>query len=108
MRTTEALEDLRGVRALVFEDTWHVGMALRKLLEDLGADVVGPAASTPEAERLIAKHPPHVAFVDVKLRGGELAYDLVDALHERGIRIIVTTAYAVLPERVEKVAAVLP
>jgi len=62
----------------------------------------------PEAECLIAKSPPTVAFVDVKLRDGELAYGLIDALHERGIRVIVTTAFAVLPERVEKIASILP
>jgi hypothetical protein len=57
---------------------------------------------------LIAKSPPTVAFVDVKLRDGELAYDFIDRLHERGIRVIVTSAFAVLPERVEKIASVLP
>jgi CheY-like chemotaxis protein len=108
MGTTPALDDLKGVRALVVEDAWHVGKALRRLLEALGAEVVGPAASVPEAERLIAKSPPTVAFVDVKLRDGELAYSLIDALHQRGIRIIVTTAFAVLPEGVEKIAAILP
>jgi len=56
------------------EDTWHVGKALQKLLEDLGIEVAGPAATVPEAEHLIAESPPTVAFVDVKLRDGELAY----------------------------------
>jgi ActR/RegA family two-component response regulator len=102
------LDDIKGVRALVVEDTWHVGKALRRLLEALGADVAGPAASVSEAERLIAKSPPTVAFVDVKLRDGELAYSLIDALHHRGIRVIVTTAFAVLPEGVAKIASILP
>jgi len=105
---TTPLADLKGVRALVVEDTWHVGKALQKLLEDLGVEVAGPAATVADAERLIANSPPTVAFVDVKLRDGELAYDFIDALHERGIRVIVTSAFAVLPERVEKIASVLP
>ena len=108
MGTTPSLGDLKGVRALVVEDTWHVGKALQKLLEDLGVEVAGPAATVAEAERLIANSLPTVAFVDVKLRDGELAYDFIDALHERGIRVIVTSAFAVLPERVEKIASVLP
>ena len=108
MGTTPSLGDLKGVRALVVEDTWHVGKALQKLLEDLGVEVAGPAATVSEAEYLIAKSPPNVAFVDVKLRDGELAYDFIDALHERGIRVIITSAFAVLPERVEKIASVLP
>jgi len=107
MGTTPSLGDLKGVRALVVEDTWHVGKALQKLLEDLGVEVAGPAATVAEAERLIANSLPTVAFVDVKLRDGELAYDFIDALHERGIRVIVTSAFAVLPERVEKIASVL-
>jgi len=102
------LGDLKGVRALVVEDTWNIGKALQKLLEDLGVEVAGPAATVAEAERLIANSLPTVAFVDVKLRDGELAYDFIDALHERGIRVIVTSAFAVLPERVEKIASVLP
>src|SRR5262249_53567174 len=108
MGTTPRLDHLEGVRALVVEDTWQVGKSLRKLLEALGAEVAGPAATVHEAECLIAKSPPTVAFVDIKLRDGELAYGFIDALHERGIRVIVTTAFAALPERVEKIASVLP
>ena len=108
MGTTPSFGDLKGVRALVVEDTWNIGTALQELLEDLGVEVAGPAATVSEAERLIAESPPTVAFVDVKLRDGELAYDFIDALHERGIRVIVTSAFAVLPERVEKIASVLP
>jgi len=107
MGTTPSFGDLKGVRALVVEDTWNIGTALQELLEDLGVEVAGPAATVSEAERLIAESPPTVAFVDVKLRDGELAYDFIDALHERGIRVIVTSAFAVLPERVEKIASVL-
>ena len=104
MGTTPALDDLKGVRALVVADTFHVGKALRRLLAAFGAEVAGPAATVSEAERLIAERPPTVAFVDVKLRNGELAYGLIEALHQRGIRVIVTSAFAVLPERAEKIS----
>jgi hypothetical protein len=73
MGTTPSSGDLKGLRALVVEDTWHVGKALQKLLEDLGVEVAGPVATVTEAERLIAE-----------------------------------CAFAVLPERVEKIASVLP
>lgn len=99
--------DLRGMRVLVVDDSWHVGKALKNLLEDLGADVAGPAATAPEAEDLIAKQIPDLAFVDVKLREGELAYDLIDYLHKREIRVIIISGYAVLPQRVQNVAAIL-
>ena len=33
--------DLKGVRVLLVEDSWHLGMALKNLLRVLGADVAG-------------------------------------------------------------------
>ena len=106
MATIRSL-DLRGVRVLLVEDTWQVGAALKRLLEDLGANVVGPAATVAEAERLIAEHSPDIALVDVKLRSDELSYGLMDDLHRRGISVIVTSGYAVVPEQLEKVAAIV-
>ena len=40
------LVDLTGVRILVVEDSWHIGIALESLLRALGADVAGPVATT--------------------------------------------------------------
>jgi CheY-like chemotaxis protein len=99
--------DLRGIRVLVVEDIWHVGKALKGLLENFGAEVVGPAPTASEAERLIAEHAPHIALVDVKLRGGVLAYDLIDVLVKQNIAVIVTSGYTVLPQRLENVVAIL-
>jgi len=48
-----------------------------------------------------------VALVGINLRGGELAYDLIDQLHDQGIRIVVLTGYADVPLKQGKVAAVL-
>jgi hypothetical protein len=46
---------LRGVRVFVVEDTWHVAIALKSALEQVGMDVSGPAATTAEARhRLFA------------------------------------------------------
>jgi CheY-like chemotaxis protein len=106
MDTTRSL-DLRDVRVLLVEDTWQVGAALKRLLEELGATIVGPAPTVAEAERLIAEHSPDIALVDIKLRSDELSYGLIDDLHRRGISVIVASGYAVLPERLEKVAAIV-
>jgi DNA-binding NtrC family response regulator len=76
-------------------------------LEELGANVAGPAPTVAEAERLIAEHSPDIALVDVKLRSDELSYGLIDDLHRRGISVIITSGYAVLPERLEKIAAIV-
>jgi CheY-like chemotaxis protein len=100
--------DLSGLRILVVEDSWHVGTAMQSLLEACGADVVGPAATTAEAERLIFERAPDVALIDVNLRDGELAYDLVDRLHGRGVRVVVISGYPDVPRVHGKAAAILP
>jgi CheY-like chemotaxis protein len=81
-------DDLSGLEILLVEDSWVAGEAMKDLLELLGADVVGPTATTAEAERLLSKHAPDVALVDFHLRGGELSYSLIARLHEQGVPVI--------------------
>jgi CheY-like chemotaxis protein len=100
--------DLDGLRILLVEDSWHVGTALRSLLRVWGADVVGPAATTADAERLISERAPDVALIDINLRGGERAYDLIDRLHGRGIRVVVISGYSDVPLALAKAVAILP
>ena len=97
---------LKGVQVLVVEDTWHVAKALKSALAEMGMVVAGPAATTAEAERLVAEQQPDLAVVDVNLKG-EMAYGLIDRLHNRGVRVIIVTGYAVLPKSTEKAAAIL-
>ena len=85
--------DLKGLRVLVVEDSWHVGTATKRLLQALGADVVGPVATAADAVRLISEHAPDVAVVDINLRDGERAHGLIDRLHAQGIRVVVTSGY---------------
>jgi len=99
--------DLTGVRVLVVEDSWQLGVAMRSLLQAYGAEVNGPVATAADAERICAEHPPDVALVDFNLRGGELATALIDHLHGRGIHVIVTSGYAAPPVSPDKVAAIL-
>jgi CheY-like chemotaxis protein len=99
--------DLSGLRILLVEDLWQLGMALKSLLQALGADVAGPVATTAEAEHLVSEHAPDVALVDFNLRGGERAYGLIDRLHDQGIRVVVTTGYADIPLAPGKAAAIL-
>lgn len=86
--------DLNGLCVLIVEDSWQVGTGLRMLLESWGAEVMGPAATTAEAERLIAERTPDAALVDINLRRGERSYVLIDRLHDRGVRVVVITGYA--------------
>ena len=72
-------------------------MGLKSILEVWGADIVGPAATTGEALRLVSERAPDVALVDVSLRNGEKSYDLIDRLHEQGTHIVVISGYADVP-----------
>lgn len=86
--------DLNGLCALVVDDSWQVATGLKMLLESWGAEVLGPAATTADAERLISARNPDVAIVDINLRHGERSYGLIDQLYDRGIRVVVMTGYA--------------
>lgn len=102
-----AADDLKGVRILLVEDSWHVAKAMKLLLQLLGAEVAGPAATGAEADRLLAEMVPDLALVDFHLRDGELATALIDRLHAQGVAVIVITGYAVLPVPPKNVAAIL-
>jgi ActR/RegA family two-component response regulator len=66
----------------------------------LGSDVIGPAATASDAERMAAERKPHVAIVDINLRHGERSYALIDRLCGQGVRVVVVTGYedAALPK----------
>jgi DNA-binding NtrC family response regulator len=83
-----------------------VANGLKALLEELGASVVGPAATLNDAERLLATHAPEVAIVDINLKG-EMAYGLIDRLNDRGARVVVISGYAVPQVAQTRVFAVL-
>jgi CheY-like chemotaxis protein len=80
--------DLTGVRILVVEDSWQIGMAFTRLLKALGAEVLGPVATSVDAQRLACEQPPHAALVDFNLRGGELAGALIEQLQQQGIHAV--------------------
>jgi CheY-like chemotaxis protein len=99
--------NLNGLLILLVEDSWHVGIAMERLLRTCGADVIGPAPTTADAERLICDRAPDVALVDINLRGGERAYDMIDRLHDRGIRVVVMSGYGDVPLAPGRAAAIL-
>src|SRR5215510_10857639 len=75
---------LQGLRVLVVEDGWQVADGLKILFEGMGMVVAGPVATPREARCLVTESPPDVAVVDVNLKG-EMAYELMDWLHDRSI-----------------------
>jgi CheY-like chemotaxis protein len=107
MTSSDFDDALNGLRVLVVEDSWPIAVGLKRLLEILGAEVAGPVATSADAERLVSQRIPDVALVDLHLRDGELSYDLIGRLHNRGVRIVVITGHDDgLPEP-GKVAATL-
>lgn len=70
-------------RVLVVDDEALVAMFLVDLVEELGWDVIGPAANREAALQAAADHPPAIAIVDVTLGytedGIRLAKELQDA-----------------------------
>lgn len=101
------LEELKGLSILLVEDSWHVGKAMKGLLRVLGAEVVGPAATTADAERFVAERTPDVAIVDVNLRHGETSSNLIDRLLEQRIPVIIVTGYAAVSLPTRNVEAIL-
>ena len=91
------LPTLSGMRVLLVEDSWQLGMALKSLLRSLDAEVDGPVATTADAETLISEHIPDAAVVDINLRQGERSYGLIDRLIGQGVPVIVTSGYSDLP-----------
>jgi ActR/RegA family two-component response regulator len=57
--------------------------------------------------RLVFERTPDVAIVDINLRDGELSYELIDWLQDRGIRIVVLTGYSDVSLQEGKVAVIL-
>ena len=91
-----------GARVLVVEDGWQVADTLKLLLDQMGMITVGPAATPEDARRLAIQCPLELAIVDVNLKG-EMAYELMDWLHDRGTPVIVISGYHDLARAAEEV-----
>lgn len=83
----------RGRKILVVEDDFIVAFDMQSMLEEQGAEVIGPASSLQEARALLAGAPPDAAVLDVNLNG-EYVFPLAEDLRARGIPFLFATAYA--------------
>lgn len=84
---------LQGRRILVVEDDYLIAGELAESLIELGATVVGPAASVPEALALMDREAPlDAAVLDVNL-GSEDVYPVADGLVQRGVPFVFATGY---------------
>ena len=94
---------LTGLRVLVAEDEALIAMLLEDMLEELGAEVLGPVNSSSEAFRLIDAGPPDAATLDVNLRG-DTVYGPALELHRRGVPLVFVSGYGDLPDCPEELA----
>jgi DNA-binding response OmpR family regulator len=85
-------------RVLVAEDEFVIALEIEDTLRRAGYEVVGPAATAGEAERLAAEEPLDAAVLDLELRDGT-AVAAADALAGRGIPFVFLSGYGaeVLP-----------
>lgn len=82
------------MRILIVEDEFLIALELESLLQDIGHDVVGIAASSAEAIDLAGQSSPDLAFVDVHLSDGLTGIDAARALSEKEVTVLFMTANA--------------
>lgn len=91
---TDPASAASGRRILIVEDEYFIAMDLAMVLEDLGFEVVGPAASVAEAMALVERFGDTLdgAILDVNLRN-ERVYPVADALQARGVHFVFASGY---------------
>jgi CheY-like chemotaxis protein len=93
---------LKGKRVLVVEDEFFIADEIALLLQQLGAEVVGPISTLEAVLKLLERDGPPLDFaiLDIKLRGAEV-YPAADILSARGVPFVFSTGYdnKVLPPR---------
>jgi DNA-binding NtrC family response regulator len=77
---------------LIVEDEAIIGMALSHAVQQAGGEVVGPASTVKAALNFLQTRPISGAILDVNLADGVVT-PLVERLRERGIPLIIQTAY---------------
>jgi DNA-binding LytR/AlgR family response regulator len=89
-----------GRRVLVAEDEFLLALEVEDTLRRAGYEVVGPAATAAEAERLAREQALDAAVLDVDLRD-DVVFAAADALALRGVPFVFLTGYgpASLPGR---------
>lgn len=97
---------LTGRKVLVVEDEFFVGLEIAQTLEAAGAEVIGPALSLADAEKLVQDNI-DMAVLDVNMNG-EYAIALAIQLKRRGVRTVFATAHIDDVSLFEGEAATIP
>ncbi len=92
--TDTRLPDLRDKRLLVVEDEYLVADDIRRDLEELGAQVIGPAPSVASALAMLDEDAAlDGAILDINLCG-EMVFPVAGALHARRVPFVFWSGYA--------------
>jgi DNA-binding response OmpR family regulator len=83
----------RQRKILLVEDDALLAMDVEITLKAAGYRVIGPAATTAEAMRLLHKEPPDLAVLDLNL-GTEMSFPLFDHLVQIGAPFIILTGHS--------------
>jgi CheY-like chemotaxis protein len=86
------MSDIAGLRVLVVEDEPIVAMMLEDMLEELGCELAGSAASIEDGLRLAERGGFDVAVLDVNLNGRR-SDPIADALLRDGTPFVYATGY---------------
>lgn len=92
MMTTERNDMLSGLRILLVEDWLIVAQEIEMMLEALGCEIVGPAATVEKALKLARAGNIDGALLDVNLDNEEV-FPVADELLMRGAPFIFMTGY---------------
>lgn len=96
----EAVEEIdreTATSVLIIEDEPLISMQLEDLVQSLGHDVCGTAATRTQAQQVIAERKPGLVLADIQLADGSSGLDAVDDILAMGsVPVIFITAY---PER---------
>jgi CheY-like chemotaxis protein len=94
-------DSLADCRLLIVEDEYFIADDIARMLQEFGAEVVGPAANLKGALALLSSGERiDAAVLDVNLRG-EMIFPVADVLQQRGIPFVFATGYdeAAVPSR---------
>jgi DNA-binding NtrC family response regulator len=92
-KLSDITKKLKGRRILLVEDSPVISDATGMMLEDMGCDLVGPAATMAPALVLAEEEKLDAAVVDINIRGGK-AYNLLTVLARRNVPFLLTSGYA--------------
>ena len=96
-------EALQGRKILLVEDSPVVSDFAQEVLNELGCEVVGPAANMASARELAQDAEIDGAIVDLRIRGDK-SFPICDILASRGVPFVLTSGYAdwTMPEALKE------